>query len=111
MREIGVCEMSVEYHHRQSETKPMNVRVLAHVHVIYSSGGPKAKINRLKLSSVCREPHAPTQQARIVEIQDSNTGGGFAVQSSPGNLPAQVGAQVMQKKLGITGYHQPSMPM
>ena len=73
-------------------------------------------VNKLNMTSgsclgAGREGHDLTKQGRIVEVQESNTGGGFAIQCSSGNLPAQVGAQVMHEKLGVTGYHQPAVPM
>ena len=57
------------------------------------------------------EPHDRTKEARIVEVQESNTGGCLAVQCSSGNLPTQVGAEVVHQKLGVTCYHQPAMTM
>lgn len=61
--------------------------------------------------SCCAEQRVPTKQARIVEVQESNAGGCFAVQCSSGNLPAQVGAEVVHEELGVACHHQPAMTM
>lgn len=63
------------------------------------------------MQDCCTEQCVPTKQARIVEVQESNAGGCFAVQCSSGHLPAQVGAEVVHEELGVTCHHQPAMTM